>query len=188
MLAEGHIQTVILHLANARFGDYYAGMFHVLSGIEYMLPLIALGLFSGQQHALVTRKMLLSFFSSLFVGVIVGFGLSEFSLFSLLCVGTFVLLGILLAIKRSLPLVLAVALSAIVGVLVGLPNGAAWQRGVMPINYLAGVLVTGCIIVLILAGIVVALEKRWQIITVRVVGSWIAAIGIMYLPYLLMNK
>jgi hydrogenase/urease accessory protein HupE len=50
MLAEGHIQTVILHLANARFGDYYAGMFHVLSGIEYLLPLIALGLFSGQQH------------------------------------------------------------------------------------------------------------------------------------------
>jgi urease accessory protein len=179
------IHPVLLHLANARFGDYYAGMFHVLSGIEYLLPLIALGLFSGQQNIAVTRKMTLLFFFSLFIGVLVGYWMPEFAAFSLLCVVSFVLLGSLLALKKSLPNALTLALSAIVGILVGLPNGAAWQRGVSPINYMAGVLVTGSILVLLLAGVAIALEKKWQIITVRVIGSWIAAIGIMYLPYIL---
>jgi hydrogenase/urease accessory protein HupE len=182
------MQTVVLHLANARFGDYYAGMFHLLSGIEYLMPVLALGLYSGQQEAVLTRKMLLSFVISLFVGVIVGFSLPEYTVFSLLCVLIFILLGALLALKKPMPVILAIALSATAGVLIGLPNGAAWRRGVMPINYLAGVLVTGGIIVLILAGLVVANEKKWQLIAVRVVGSWIAAIGIMYLPYLLMNN
>jgi len=46
MLADYlNINSIVLHLANVRFGDYYAGMFHVLSGIEYLIPLIAIALF-----------------------------------------------------------------------------------------------------------------------------------------------
>jgi len=188
MLADYlNINFIVLHLANVRFGDYYAGMFHVLSGIEYLIPLIAIGLFSGQQNKAITRKMIISFVIAMFAGVIVGYGLFEYEIFSLFCVVCFVVLGILMAVKKPLPIFLAIAISAIVGILIGLPNGAAWQRGVSPVNYMAGVLITGGILVLILAGLVVALNKKWQIIMVRVVGSWIAAIGIMYFPYMLMN-
>ena len=187
MIADIHINSILLHLANVRFGDYYAGMFHLLSGIEYVLPLIATGLFIGQQKKAIARKMIIAFVIALFLGVIVGYSLFEYEIFSLLCVIGFIVVGILLAVKRIHSLIFGLAVSIVLGILLGLPNGAAWQSGVSPVNYMAGILTTGGIIVLLLAGLVVAVEKKWQIITVRVVGSWIAAIGIMYIPYILMN-
>jgi len=189
MIATGlDIDMVLLHLANARFGDYYAGMFHVLSAIEYLLPLLSLGLIAGQQGAKASRLMLTSFLSGLFLGMISGFPMKEYGLFSYLCIASFILFGGLVALQLKLSLKVAVTLASYLGILIGMANGAAWERAISPLNYSAGVISTALVLVIMLTGLVIAMEKSWQRIAVRIVGSWIAAIGIMYTPYIIMSS
>lgn len=94
---------------------------------------------------------------------------------------SFVGVGLLVAAAIALPLAVTVALGLLLGLGLGYANGAAMEADSAVHLFVLGVAAMGTIGVTLLAALVVSLEREWQRIAVRVVGSWIAAIGLMML-------
>lgn len=94
---------------------------------------------------------------------------------------SFVALGLLVAAALTLPLALTVALGLLLGLGHGYANGGAMEPDSAVHLFVLGVATMGTVTVTMMAALVVSLERDWQRIAVRVVGSWIAAIGLMML-------
>jgi hydrogenase/urease accessory protein HupE len=187
LLLKFSSKSILLHLVNARFGDFYAGMFHICTAIEYILPIIALGLWAGQQTKRTTRISLVSMGSAMIFGAAYGTKLSESLPFNYFCIGLLILLGILISLQLKVSNYIVASISILAGLVTGLANGAAWVSGMLAVHYTSGVVLSGIILMTLVTGLVLSSEKNWQQIAVRVVGSWIAALGIMYTPFLIMN-
>jgi len=180
-------RPVIAHLVNARFGDFYAGLFHVITAIEHLLPMIALGLFAGQQNPRGARFSIISFFSCLLIGAIIGVNLPEIALLNYLCIFSLIITGGVVIIQWKTTSYWIIIIAGFIGITQGLANGSSLGNGIQLINFIAGVATAGLVIVSIFTGMALSFIESWQKIAIRVLGSWIAAIGIMYLPYILMN-
>jgi hydrogenase/urease accessory protein HupE len=178
---------VLLHLVNAQFGDFYAGFFHVATAMEHMLAIVALGLFAGQQNPRNARITLVTFVLSFMAGAITGTFLFESISITVLCVISLVVIGGLVAIQKEWSVLWLVLIAVYLGLVQGVANGAALGNGFQPLNFLSGLAFTGIVIVTLSAGMAISMIKTWQKVALRVLGSWFAAIGIIYLPFLIMN-
>jgi hydrogenase/urease accessory protein HupE len=93
---------------------------------------------------------------------------------------SFVALGLLVAAGRRLPLPLLVALGAVFGLSHGYENGRAEGRRPPCTLFVLGVAVAGGLVTALVSAATIDLAARTSArIGVRVLGSWIAAIGIM---------
>jgi urease accessory protein len=167
------------HLVDARFGDFYAGLMHPLTALEHVFPFLALGLLAGQQGAKGARSVLLCFALGLLAGVMIGRAAPGASYVVYVNGASFVVLGGFVALARRLPLWLLVVVTGAFGLTHGYANAGAMAAEMLAVNFTAGVVSTGVLMVSIGAGIVLSLGRPWTKIAVRVVGSWIAAIGLM---------
>jgi urease accessory protein len=179
--------TPLLHLVNARFGDFYAGLFHVVTAIEHLLPILALGLFAGQQDTKGARSCLIAFSSFLLVGVMVGTKLPEIEIITFLSIFSLIIMGGIVTIHLKASIVWLIIIAGVLGLIQGVANGSALGNGIQVLNFSTGVLVTGIAIVTLFSGLALSMVKYWQKMAIRVVGSWIVAMGIIYLPFLIMN-
>jgi urease accessory protein len=167
------------HLVDARFGDFYAGLVHPLTALEHVFPFLAVGLLAGQQGARSARAILGCFALALIAGAVLG-RFEPGATFILYVNGaSFVVLGGLVALARRLPVWVLFALSALFGLTHGYANGTAMTSDMLALNFVAGMAGAGVIVVSLGAGVVLSLRASWTKIAVRVVGSWIAAIGLM---------
>jgi urease accessory protein len=173
------------HLANGRFGDFYAGSFHLLTAIEHVIPLIALGLIAGQQGKKVSRSYVIVIPLALVIGTYIGINFSGNNFSIYVNSFSFLIIGILIAWNMQLPNWLLILIASIFSITLGYSNGTAFELTLSKFNYTIGVAVAGLIVTSIFAGIVLSLKKDWQKIAVRVAGSWIAAIGLITLPMIL---
>jgi urease accessory protein len=169
------------HLVDARFGDFYAGLIHPLTALEHVFPIVAVGLLAGQQGAKNARLVLGVFAAALLVGVVLGKGADGTQLLIYVNGASFVVVGGLVAIARRLPAWVLTAVAGLFGLSHGYANGAAMRPEMAVLNFDAGVVSAGLVVVSLGAGIVLSLERPWSKVAVRVVGSWIAAIGMMTL-------
>ena len=180
-------KPLLAHLVNARFGDFYAGLFHVITAIEHLLPIIALGLLAGQQNPRGARTTLITFALTLFTGAALGTYLPESSILFYLCIFSLIFIGGLVAIHWKASFVWLIIVAGFLGLTQGLANGSALGSGIQVMNYISGVTVAGLVICALFSGLALSFIKYWQKIAILVLGSWIAAMGIIYLPFLIMN-
>lgn len=161
--------------------DFYAGMLHPVTAIEFLLPMIALSLLVGQQRRKLAIAMLVSFPVSLAVGAALGVLRLSPATVGQINLGSIAVLGLLVAAARPLPPVLGVTLSTVLGLTVGIANGAELGGQVSSYRFVPGLVLAGLMLVTNGAGCVRRWQAPWTRIGFRVAGSWIAAIGIMIL-------
>jgi len=170
------------HLVNARFGDFYGGMLHPLSALDYALPWLALGLLAGLQERRIGRWMLLAFPLGIALGV-VGSQLLPPPQGLLLGVNvlSFLVIGGLIVLARPLPPVLFLGLGAVFGLSQGWENALAITGSTNAVLFFAGLAAASYLVVtLVTAATVVLLRQAaWVRIAVRAAGSWITAIGLL---------
>lgn len=95
------------------------------------------------------------------------------------------ILGVLVAVNPRFPHVVPAALAGLCGTLHGLLNGSALSAiGAGPLTII-GIALMVLTIALLGSALTVSLKAVWARIAVRVAGSWVAAVGMLMLGWLL---
>jgi len=180
------MSVAVMLLSSAAFahpmkgvGDFYAGMLHPVTTIETVLPLLALSLLAGQQPRETAIKILAAFPAALCLGTLLILGRSVPASVTAIDLVITVILGLLVALARPLPNWLPVAISVLLGLAVGWANAAEITPQISPVRFVAGLSVVGLLLTAYGIGLVRSLKFDWSQIAVRVVGSWLAAVGIL---------
>jgi urease accessory protein len=171
------------HLVNTGLGPFYDGLVHVLVSPADLLPLIAFALFAGLRGPLFGRILL----CSLPLAWLMGFGAASAGIFRfgspVMMTLITIALGILLAADRPLPPAALAALAVFIGLLHGVANGTELARTPSNAVVATGAAIAMIIVVSLLAGQATSIRAPWARVATRVVGSWIAAIGVLTLGW-----
>ncbi len=170
----------LAHSLSKRFGDFYGGLLHPLTSLELGMGFLVLALLAGQQNKRGARSMLAWFIAAMLAGAVMAHWLpilvDEVRLPNLALAA---LLGTLVAVAPRLPNVVLVVIGFASGVLNGLGNGLAMTTETAPHLFIPGIAVSGLLVVTPLAAFVTTLNRHWQLTAVRIIGSWIAASGLL---------
>jgi hydrogenase/urease accessory protein HupE len=173
------------HLVTTGMGPVYDGIGHFLLSPEDLVAVLALSFYAGLRGALAGRRALFLLPLAWFAGGLAG---SLFSGVPSLPVPalSFMLVGLLVAADLRLPPAAVWALVVLIGFVHGFLNGAALKHGAGVLGLL-GIMGVLFVLVALASAFVVSLKKPWTRIAVRVLGSWIAASGLLLLGWSL-NK
>jgi urease accessory protein len=160
-------------------GDFYAGMLHPLTALEFLLPWIALALFAGQQGRRAALLTLGIFPLALMSGAVLAQIVPLPAWVPAVNLALIPLVGLAVAFGLSYPNTVTVLLVTVVGLLHGLANGSEITAAMSPWRFIPGLAAVAILVLTYGIGLVRSLEKPWTRIAVRVAGSWIAAAGIM---------
>jgi urease accessory protein len=141
--------------------------------------MLALSLLAGQQNRDSAIAVLGVFPVMLVTGAIIGLFIPLPPQVGLIDTALMIVLGILVAWGGRLHVWLSLSLSALLGLTVGAANGAEVITGVSAYRFIPGLALVGLLLVAYGIGLVRRLKAPWMQIGVRVVGSWIAAAGIL---------
>ena len=168
------------HSLSARFGDFYGGLLHPLTSLELGMGFLVLALLAGQQNKQGARLVLVWFIGAMLMGAVVASWMPILAdQVRLPNLGLAALLGVLVAAAPRLPHVALPVIGFASGVLNGLGNGLAMTPETAPHLYIPGIAVSGLLVVTPLVAFVTTLDRHWQQVAVRIVGSWIAASGLL---------
>jgi urease accessory protein len=181
LLALAWPAHALAHSFGARFGDFYGGLLHPTTALDLAPPLVALGLLAGQNGKAAARRMLVVLPAVFVLGTGVGGMLPAPAWLATVNASSFLVLGLLLALDAALPQALLLGLGAALGACGGLANGSGMVGGSDPALFVLGSGLAALATVLLPSAVVVSLEAQWQRIAVRIVGSWLAAVGAMIL-------
>ena len=160
-------------------GDFYSGMLHPLTALEFLLSWIALAMFAGQQGSKTALFTLAIFPSALVLGASLGAVLPSPAWLPVMNLVLIPILGLAVVLAISFPTPATVILVALVGLLHGLANGAEITAPVSPWRFIPGLAIIAVLVLAYGIGLVRSAKKPWTRIAVRVAGSWITAAGIM---------
>jgi len=169
--AEGHLNSTGL-------GPAYDGLAHFLLSPEDLVPVLALALFAGLRGAAHGRRALFVLPAAWLLGGFIGMA-APTSRGTALTAISFLLLGGMLAADARLSLRATTVLTALVGLFHGYLNGAGMGQPGVGAVALLGLVFAVFVLVALAAASVVRLRWPWTRIAVRVVGSWIAASGLL---------
>jgi urease accessory protein len=96
---------------------------------------------------------------------------------------SFLLMGGLIAADLRLPDNIITVLVIAIGIIHGFYNGIAMEGG-PGVSGLFGITATLFVLVAIASAFVISLQTAWTRVAVRVTGSWIAAVGLLMLGWL----
>lgn len=170
------------HLNSTGLGPVYDGLLHFLLSPEDLLPVLALALLAGQRGADHGRRALFVLPAAWIAGGLIGLTAHTEANTALTCI-SFFLLGVLLALEAKLPLRATTMLAVIVGLFHGFLDWSGMGRPANEGLVLLGLIFGIFVLVAIAAAFVVQLQCQWQRIAVRVVGSWIAACGLLMIGW-----
>jgi hydrogenase/urease accessory protein HupE len=163
-------------------GDFYSGMLHPLLHFETLLPTLALALWSGQLGGPQSWRLPLAFLGAALVGTVAGILAFDLYLGPASLRFSMLVLGLLVAARGKLPASLAMTMVLLFGLFEGQTNTYDPETKIeRPLLFIAGV---GSSIGLILFHVVTRVVRYrafWVQTAVRVVGSWIAATGLLVL-------
>jgi urease accessory protein len=166
-------------------GDLYAGLLHVLTGLEHVLPFVALSLLAGQRGLKAQAEaVLLVFPFALMVGAAAALWLPPVPGLMFFNMASAILLGGLVASAWPLSTTVFYGLVVVFGISHGFANGEAISGSIKAYLFILGIGLAGLAVLAYGTLMVDFLLKRktgWITIAVRVAGSWIAAIGVLVL-------
>lgn len=167
---------------------FLLGLGHPLQAPAHVLLLLGLGLLLGQQGGQSLRSGVLLFV----VAVVAGLGLTRWltgvGSYGLILLVLAVLLGILLAVRPTLPLWVLAVLAVAGGLIVGLDSAPSLIPGIKAAKMytaMAGTAVSTSVGLLLVGGLAWGLRTVLDGIVLRVLGSWVAASALMVLALLL---
>jgi hydrogenase/urease accessory protein HupE len=174
------------HLVTTGLGPVYDGIGHFALSPDDILPVVAVALLAGLRGAASGRWALFVLPPAWFFGGLIGLRAQIEPHFPMACI-SFLVLGILVAADAPLPAGLIAMIAGAIAIVHGYLNGVAMSAAGASTTtgalQLIGIMVALFVIVAIFAAMVVSLRQPWTRIVVRVAGSWIAAMGLLYLGW-----
>jgi hydrogenase/urease accessory protein HupE len=171
------------HLVNTGLGPFYDGVSHLAMSPDDLLSALALALLAGLSGARAGRHVLFLLPPVWLVGGLFGLRFDQEVSPALFTILSFLVTGVLVAWDRKLPLMLISGLTCCFGLLHGFLNGTAMAQAGGGFLALFGICLAVFVLTALFSGLVVSLKAYWARITVRVAGSWIAAIGLLMLGW-----
>lgn len=171
------------HLVTTGLGPVYDGMAHFVLSPADLALIVALASLGAMRGARPGRLVLAALPSAWLGGGAIGLLLPAAGELEWVVGASLLYAGGLLAADRELPAGLVPALAALPAALFGFLTGSALARGASGVLGLIGSTVALFLVVALISGLVVSLRAFWARIAVRVVGSWIAAIGLLMLGW-----
>jgi hydrogenase/urease accessory protein HupE len=174
------------HLIESGLGPVYDGVAHFALTAQDAAPTLALGLFAGLRGADHGRRAMFALPSSWFLGgclgMVAGSLADNFTLGAQAAWLPLLLLGGLVAADVRVSNTITTALAIVLGLLLGLENGIALgPTGGLP--GLVGIVACVFAVVTLTAAWVASCDGRVARTAARVVGSWIAASGMLLLGW-----
>jgi len=161
-------------------GDFYSGMLHPLLHFETLLPILALALWSGQLGDRQAWRLPLVFLAAALLGALAGLRDVDLVFGPILLQLSMLALGLLVALRSRLPAPLALAIVLLFGVYQGQTNTYDPQTKIeRPLLFVAGLGSSIGLILFHVVSRVVRYRAFWVQTAVRVLGSWIAATGLL---------
>ncbi|MCB1737012.1 MAG: HupE/UreJ family protein [Gammaproteobacteria bacterium] len=175
-----------LAFAHGGFGQgtpFFSGVMHVLLSIPVLLPLIASGLFASQRGRGMVSKAQLVLPMLIALGAALALSGVDWGWLITANLVAVIVLAVLVATAVSLT---DRGVLTVIG-LVGALAGYALLRSDMPddavVWFVTGAMLGAMIVQGGVAILALLARAEWARIGVRVVGSWIAAIGVIYLGF-----
>lgn len=174
------------HLVVTGMGPLYDGVSHFALSPEDFLPVIALGFSAGfrgpEQARALSCTAPLAWFAG---GVLAMMNVAPGDIaLSLATAVLFLVIGGSLAANRSIPIVA----SAVVAIFLGLSRGMADFAEQAPsganFTMLFGTSAAIFVVCALAASVTLPLTRHWMIVTARVCGSWIAALGLLLVGWI----
>jgi hydrogenase/urease accessory protein HupE len=166
------------HLNSTGLGPVYDGFLHFFLSPEDLLPVLALSLYAGQQGPIFGRRVLFLLPATWLLGGWAGLGHTPAASLAVSAL-SFLLMGGLLAADAKLSLHWFPGIVLALGVSHGYLNGAGLGKADSPGIALLGIATAVFVFVALSAAAAVPIRKHWARIALRVVGSWVAASGIL---------
>ena len=171
------------HLVTTGLGPIYDGVSHVLMSPEDLVPLLALSLLAGMNGARAGKGSLFAVSIAWLAGGAAGFLFDGPVWPAAVTSLSFLVLGALAAADRPLSHGTVTGLAAVVGLLHGGMNGAGIAAaGREPLG-LMGIGATVFVVAALTSAMAVPIRRPPLRIALRVVGSWVAAIGLLMLGW-----
>ena len=184
ILLIAYPSTAAAHLVTTGLGPFYDGALHLLLSPEDLLGLVAATALAGLQGAKASRIAVVTLATTWFIFSLVSLNLTVGFDFPWLNIISIIILGALVAVNPTLPPAVAALLAGLYGALHGLLNGSALAAMDSGLLSIVGVSVTVLIIGLLCSALIVSLKAAWTRIAIRVAGSWIAAVGMLMLGWM----
>lgn len=169
------------HLVTTGMGPVYDGIGHLLLTPEDLVPVIALSLYCGMRGARAGRYAMFMLPLAWLLGGLVGLNL-DLDVTIPVPALSFLLLGGLIAADAKLPDQLIGPMTAMIGLVHGVLNGLVLKSGPGG-PALLGIMGALFVLVALVSAFVVSLERSWTRIVVRVMGSWVAASGMLMIGW-----
>jgi len=169
------------HLVTTGMGPVYDGIGHLLLTPEDLVPVIALSLYCGMRGARAGRYAMFMLPLAWLLGGLAGLNL-DLDVTIPVPALSFLLLGGLIAADAKLPDQLIGPMTVMIGLLHGVLNGLVLKSGPGG-PALLGIMGALFVLVAIMSAFVVSLERSWTRIVVRVMGSWVAASGMLMIGW-----
>lgn len=170
------------HLVSTGLGPLFDGVGHLVVTPEDLLPVIALALLAGLGGKAYGRRVLFVLPAAWLAGGLIGLAVGWSAPFAT-TVLSFLVLGSLVAADRPFDETVGAGLAVALGVVHGQMNGVEMAQAGIGLTGLLGTVAALSFTVSLVAGLVVSLQQAWTRIAVRVVGSWIVAIGLLYMGW-----
>lgn len=175
------------HLVTTGLGPVYDGIAHLVMSPADLALVVALTLLAGMRGARFGRTLLAVLPAAWLAGGAAGLFFPVSANLEGAIAACFLLVGALVAADRNLSVGVVATLAAAVGTLHGFLAGSVLSKTPSGGLELLGGLVALLVVVTLIAGVVVSLRVFWARIAVRVLGSWIAATGLLMLGWTLRN-
>jgi len=170
------------HLLETGLGPVYDGIAHFALTPEDLLPALALAVLAGLRGSDHARRAI---FVLPLAWLVAGFfgASAKVSLPDSLSWAPLLVLGGLVAADFRLSVTVTTALAAALGLFLGLANGYAMAQAGPGIRGVVGIVSAAFIFTTLGTACAVAWQSGWLRIAWRVVGSWIAASGLLLLGW-----
>ena len=173
------------HLVTTGLGPIYDGITHMAMSPDDIVAALAIAFLAGLNGAAAGRRALFALTAAWFAGGIAGLLVQQPLVPATIPIGSFLVLGALTAADRRLSPAIVSSLAIGVGLLHGWLNGAGIAGAGRDALGLAGIVAAVFVLVALAAAFAASVRVAWARVAVRVVGSWVAAIGLLMLGWAL---
>ncbi|MBS0473233.1 MAG: hypothetical protein JSR60_19340 [Proteobacteria bacterium] len=174
------------HLVITGMGPVYDGMLHFGLSPEDYLPIVVLAFFSGLRGSSAARMALGGLVVGWLAGGLVAMYVTSVSpeLTSVATAMLFLVLGGLLASNFAVSARAVGVAGALLGLVRGLADLAGTAFSVPHTLTLIGMTASGFVVFSLAASLTLPLKRAWLIVAARVSGSWLAALGLLLLGWI----
>lgn len=171
------------HLTSTGMGPLYDGLMHFLTSPEDLVPALGLALLCGLRGPRYGRAVLFALPCAWLLGSFAGLGAAPVVGSGAVSAVWFLLVGGMVAADAKLSLRASVALAVLLGLYHGFLNGTGAGRSASAAITVVGLVSAVFVLFALAAAFAVQLQQHWARIAIRVIGSWIAASGLLLLGW-----